>query len=82
MLRIMLNSQTFVPQIMIFSSTNSQTFVPQLLVSQTICTNKVAIKFSDHCAFISTDDKFKIKVGEPNFPVAAVAHGKRVLLSK
>ena len=43
---------------------------------------QLAIKFSDHCAFISTDDKCKIKVGEPNFPVAAVAHGKRVLVSK
>ena len=43
---------------------------------------QLAIKFSDHCAFISTNNKCKIKVGEPNFPVAFVASGKRVLLSK
>ena len=43
---------------------------------------QLAIKFSDHCAFISTNDKCKIKVGEPNFLVAAVALGKRVLVSK
>ena len=43
---------------------------------------QLVIKFSDHCAFISIDDECKIKVGEPNCPVAAVAHGKRVLVSK
>ena len=43
---------------------------------------QLAIKFSDHCAFISTNDKCKIKVREPNFLVAAVARGKRVLASK
>ena len=37
---------------------------------------QLTIKFSDHCAFISIDDKCKIKVGEPNCPFAAVAHGK------
>ena len=42
---------------------------------------QLAIKFSDHCAFISTY-KCKIKVGEPNFPFAAVVCGKQVLLSK
>ena len=43
---------------------------------------QLAIKFSDHCTFISTDDERKIKVGEPNFLVAIVARGKRVLMSK
>ena len=43
---------------------------------------QLAIKFSDHCAFISTNNKCKIKVEEPNFLVAAVARGKQVLISK
>ena len=43
---------------------------------------QLAIKFSDHCPFISTNGKYKIKVGEPNFLVAALACGKRVIVSK
>ena len=43
---------------------------------------ELAIRFSNYCSFVSTDDKCKIKVGEPNFPVAAVARGKRVLVAK
>ena len=43
---------------------------------------QLAIKFSDHCAFICTNNKCKIKVGEPNFLVAAAARGKQVLVSK
>ena len=43
---------------------------------------KLAIKFSELCEFISINDKCKIKVGEPIFPVAAVARGKQVLASK
>ena len=39
-----------------------------------------AIMLRDMCAFISLDDKHKIKVGEPNSPVAAVERGKRVLV--
>ena len=31
--------------------------------------------------FISLDDKYRIKVGEPGFPVAAAEHGRRVLVS-
>ena len=34
-----------------------------------------AFMFKEHCAFVSTDDKCKIKVGEPNLPVAGVARG-------
>ena len=30
-----------------------------------------ACMFRQHCAFLSIDDKHRIKVGEPNFPVAA-----------
>ena len=43
---------------------------------------QLAIKFSDHCPFISTDGKYKIKVEEPNCPVAALACEKQVIVSK
>lgn len=32
----------------------------------------------EHAAFVSLDDKHKIKVGEPGFPVAAAERGRRV----
>ena len=32
----------------------------------------------DHCLFICVDDKHKIKIGEPQFPVAAAERGRRV----
>ena len=38
-----------------------------------------AINIRDICCFICTDDKHKIDVGEPNFPLAAVSRGKQVL---
>ena len=41
-----------------------------------------AVKFREHLAFASLDDKHTIKVGEPQFPVAAVERGKEVLVSK
>ena len=31
---------------------------------------------------LSTDDKNKIKVGEPNCPISTVAHGKKVLFAQ
>ena len=34
-----------------------------------------------NCAMISSDDKNKIKVGEPNYPVSAVARRKQVLVA-
>ena len=37
-----------------------------------------AILVREFCLFISIDDKHKIPVGEPNFPIAAVERGKRV----
>ena len=37
--------------------------------------------FHQHCAFLSIDDKHRIKVGEPNFPVAATEQGRRVVVS-
>ena len=38
--------------------------------------------YQDIAHFISIDDKHRIKVGEPGFPVAAVEHGREVILSK
>ena len=40
-----------------------------------------AVKFSSSCTFASLDDKHHCKVGEPNYPVAAVERGKAVLVS-
>ena len=31
--------------------------------------------------FACIDDKHRVKVGEPNFPVAAVERGKKVIVS-
>lgn len=39
-----------------------------------------AIMFRDHTTLVSLDDKHNIKVGEPNFPVAAMDRGKEVLV--
>ena len=35
----------------------------------------------DHCLFISLDDKYRIKVGEPGLPVAVAERGKKVIVS-
>ena len=40
-----------------------------------------AIKFRDISLFVCIDDKHRIKVGEPSFPVAAVERGKEVIVS-
>ena len=40
-----------------------------------------SMRFRDNCAMVSTDDKNKIKVGEPNYPISAVTLGKRVLVA-
>ena len=37
--------------------------------------------FFQHSTFISIDDKHRIKVGKPNFPVAAAERGRRVAVS-
>ena len=42
----------------------------------------MAVRSSDDCTFLSKDEKCKIKVGDPKFPVSAVTRGKRVLVSK
>ncbi len=39
-----------------------------------------AIMFRDHSAMVCLDDKHNIKIGEPDFPVAAVDRGKEVLV--
>ena len=41
-----------------------------------------AVKFKCHSLFVCMDDKHRIKVGEPNYPVAAAEKGKRVLVRK
>ena len=42
---------------------------------------EMAIRYREHTLFLSVDDKAKIPVGEPNFPLSAVARGKRVLVA-
>ena len=36
--------------------------------------HELAIKYQNHSAFISIDDKHHVKTGEPGYPVAAVEH--------
>lgn len=40
-----------------------------------------AVRYLSFCALASLDDKHHYKVGEPNYPVAAVERGKAVLVS-
>ena len=40
-----------------------------------------ALKLRDDCLFICLDDKHRLKVGEPGFPVAAAERGRRVIVS-
>ena len=42
---------------------------------------ELAIKFRESTGFVCLDDKHKIKVGEPGYPLAAAEHGRRVLVS-
>ncbi len=39
-----------------------------------------AITIRNYCTFVSIDDKHKIKVGEPGYPVAAAERGRQVLV--
>ena len=41
-----------------------------------------AIKFKQYSHFICMDDKHRIKVGEPDYPVAAAERGRRVLVTR
>ena len=39
------------------------------------------MKYRDLATFLCIDDKHRVKVGEPNFPVSAVERGKEVIVS-
>ena len=39
-----------------------------------------AVLHRDQCRLVSLDDKHRIKIGEPGFPVAAAERGKQVLV--
>jgi hypothetical protein len=41
-----------------------------------------AMKFRDISAFVCLDDKHKVKIGEPGYPVAAAERGRQVVVSK
>ena len=40
----------------------------------------MAILHWDIVTLVSADDKHKVKVGEPSYPLAAAEHGKQVIL--
>ena len=39
-----------------------------------------AIMVKEHCTMVSIDDKHRIKVGEPGYPVVVVERGRRVMV--
>ena len=39
-----------------------------------------AVNYCETATMACLDDKHKVKIGEPNFPVAAVERGKRVFV--
>ena len=39
-----------------------------------------AVSIRDYCLFVSLDDKHRIKVGEPDYPVASAERGRRVIV--
>lgn len=40
-----------------------------------------AVKYRDMSVFVCIDDKHRIKVGEPSFPLAAVERGREVIVA-
>ena len=42
----------------------------------------MSLLFRDKCVFVSLDDKHRIKIGEPGYPVSAVERGKRVMVTQ
>ncbi|XP_065883057.1 uncharacterized protein [Dysidea avara] len=42
---------------------------------------ELAIKFCEYTGFVCLDDKHKIKIGEPGYPLAAAERGRRVVVS-
>ena len=43
---------------------------------------KAGPRLRENFAFVSADAKCKVQVGEPGYPIAAVARGKRVIVGK
>ena len=43
---------------------------------------ELAVMFHDNSVFFCMDDKHRVKVGEPNYPVAAAERGRRVLVQQ
>lgn len=43
---------------------------------------EMAVKFRNHSVFICMDDKHRISIGEPSYPVAAVDRGKKVIVGR
>jgi len=43
--------------------------------------HEFALKFCDYSGFFCLDDKHRIKIEEPGFPIAAAERGRRVLVS-
>ena len=41
-----------------------------------------ALSVREHTSFISLDDKHKIQIGEPLYPVAALESGRQVLVTE
>ena len=41
---------------------------------------ELAVRLKDHSVMVLLDDKHRIKVGEPGYPVAAAERGRRVLV--
>ena len=44
------------------------------------CLRKLAITHRELATLVSMDDKHKIKIGEPLYPIAAAERGKQVLV--
>ena len=45
------------------------------------CARELTLRYRDFTTFISTDNKNKIKCGEPGCPISAVTCGKKVLVA-
>ena len=43
---------------------------------------EMAVEFKEFSNFVCLDDKHRIKIGEPNFPLATAERGRRVLVSR
>ena len=42
---------------------------------------ELAVKFRDNSTFVCLDDKHRVKIGEPGYPVAAAERGRQVVVS-